>query len=430
GAGRSAGAKCAVRQGRGEWERRRRGSGSRGDPCGDGAACGGPYLRRCLPEQNITSLASSQPRNATRWELIYSCERRTIPRAADAHARPARDRSAREAPRHRCSGRGAAREHRRGDERDLSLAPGGAAGERGLAGVHAALLHGYEGGAVRDRAFRPGRGGHRPRRRRAPGNLQRLDDETARPVGTRGAYRAPPPPPRSPCPRAQRHRTYPRGGGGDDRPRACPQVPDRREPGRGGTRNRGAVPQRARRYRRGHLAEILLALSRPLYNQPLRSATRAASSRFEVPVFPIAEERYLRTVPAERGTVAAITATALPTRTAPSPSRSRAVSGFGPPAGDPIPRAGSTARSARCTARIALASSGAGVFLTIKPRAPASNARRTYPGRPKVVTMSDLTSGAGRASSRAVTMASSPGISITRRQTSMRSFVVIRARTR
>src|SRR2546423_477976 len=79
-----------------------------------------------------------------------------------------------------------------------------------------------------------------------------------------------------------------------------------------------------------------------------------------------------------------------PSAAAASTSRSRSVSGFGPADRAAAARAGSTTRSPASTRRIAAASSSTGPSLTRNPLAPASMARRRYPGRPNVVRISNL----------------------------------------
>ena len=72
----------------------------------------------------------------------------------------------------------------------------------------------------------------------------------------------------------------------------------------------------------------LLSAPFATYNQPKRSAARAAAYRFVVLVFARTDEIWLRTVPSERCIVRAIERTSAPVTARRHSSFSRAVSGF------------------------------------------------------------------------------------------------------
>src|SRR5450755_4661155 len=110
-----------------------------------------------------------------------------------------------------------------------------------------------------------------------------------------------------------------------------------------------------------------------------------------------------------------------PSRAATSASRSRAVSGLLPPANVAAARLGSTTRSPRATRRTASANCSAGASFTTNPSAPDSIARRKYPARPKVVTISTRQLGSCARSAAAAASPSRPGISTSKTATSGRT---------
>ncbi len=132
----------------------------------------------------------------------------------------------------------------------------------------------------------------------------------------------------------------------------------------------------------------------------------------------MADDRWLRTVPSDRNTAAAIAATDEPSRAARSTSVSRAVRGESPATRLSAASTGSTTRSPACTRRTASASCRAGVSLTTNPSAPACSARRRKPGRPNVVTISTRVDGSACLRARVASMPSMPGISTSSRATS------------
>jgi len=97
------------------------------------------------------------------------------------------------------------------------------------------------------------------------------------------------------------------------------------------------------------------------------------------PVLPMAADKWLRTVPSDRYSRAAMVAAEEPSRAARSTSVSRGVGGDSPLTRLSGASAGSTTRSPACTRRTASASWRAGVSFTTNPAAPAWMARRRYP---------------------------------------------------
>ena len=101
-----------------------------------------------------------------------------------------------------------------------------------------------------------------------------------------------------------------------------------------------------------------------------------------------------------------------------STSCSRWVNGLDPATKDSSARTGSITRSPACTRRMASANWSAGVSFTTNPLAPASRARRKYPGRSNVVTIRHLVPLPPRAISCAASNPLSTGISMSSRATS------------
>ena len=118
--------------------------------------------------------------------------------------------------------------------------------------------------------------------------------------------------------------------------------------------------------------------------QPLSWAERTACARLAAPVFPIAEESTLRTVPGDRKTSSAMRPAVRPSAARRSTWRSRSLRGFAPSNKLCSAREGSRTRSPACTRRTASASCSAGASLATNPAAPASSADRRYPGRANV----------------------------------------------
>lgn len=154
--------------------------------------------------------------------------------------------------------------------------------------------------------------------------------------------------------------------------------------------------------------------------QPFSAATCTAAARVGAPVLAMAWERWLRTVPSDRFTRLATSATVAPSAAAWRTSVSRAVRGESPYTSESAARAGSTTRNPAWTRRTDSARSLAGASLTTKPCAPDFSARRRKPGRPKVVTIRTFVEGSLSSSPAVAVRPSVPGMSTSMRTTSGR----------